>query len=745
MSLLGLFEESERGLYNSLNADVLGEDSGSDEDYTSYSYDSSKKKGKKKGGFGEDAEDEKKEEASYMFFDFRKGLKSWPENVELIGAKRAQELTEKALLIAEESARSKKSAKEEEEDKAGGKSKSKKDAKEGESGKTATTSVGWDSSAEGSSKKTEEKSGDFTIVPEDAVFETLKDGSTALILRNGYRIRLNLSNLLEGGDPKKEERRKKAEKAKKRREKYGSYYSSSYYSGTTAYGPSMGGKGKDDDDSDYEFEKWDNYSFKEYVNEYTITMDIKLLEDIPRDGLSLYQTGLVYLEQSKRSAKATAKKSDGECTANSNGGVGMFGTFGDTSKAKLEVGQWKRLVISVRCAEGGQKGEMRTWIDTEPGVVLKDEAIVANERFAIDPVSLYLFSSGQASMMPGNVAVRTVRVECAFMTDKEVKAARAKDKVLSMFNEERAAELAEQQKNLSLAALFPKPRPMWQAAAFVATFGDAFIENTAIEGASNLAWAFTVLNYVLQKIMSQSVILASLPHEARVALSDSLNVMQQSAAVFKLMLKMLQTPNESQLLSFLKKLKKVLSAIGVGESLLLPVFVEGNELIIIVQRTNERAFKFVVVQTNSKNLSFHSVSAIAEPPAISYRTCLVLNDIPKKNALDDVFWVAVYNLCIHQHPGDMDAFYDILLPFLTGKPLENSLVEAETAAVSAAAESEDAEASKGLFGSWRKPQMSNATYVRCILEALHFMLVSRGVTQLQAQLVCYIFMFCSFR
>ena len=211
--------------------------------------------------------------------------------------------------------------------------------------------------------------------------------------------------------------------------------------------------------------------------------------------------------------------------------------------------------------------------------------------------------------------------------------------------------------------------------------------------------------------------------------------MQQSEAVFKLMLRMLQTPNESQLLSFLKKLKKILSAIGVGESLLLPAFVEGHELIIIVERTSERAFKFVIVQTDSKDLSFHSVSAVAEPPAISYRTCLVLNGISKKNALDDVFWVAVYNLCIHQHEGDMKAFYDILLPFLTGKPLENSLVEAETAAVGSTTEAEVAEASRGLFGTWRRPQMSNATYVRCILEALHFMLVSRGVAELQAQLV----------
>lgn len=72
---------------------------------------------------------------------------------------------------------------------------------------------------------------------------------------------------------------------------------------------------------------------------------------------------------------------------------------------------------------------MRTWIDTEPGVVLKDEAIVVNERFAIDPNNLYLFSAGQVSMMPGNIAIRTVRVETGFMDDLKVKKQRARDKV----------------------------------------------------------------------------------------------------------------------------------------------------------------------------------------------------------------------------------------------------------------------------------------------------------------------------
>jgi hypothetical protein len=62
-------------------------------------------------------------------------------------------------------------------------------------------------------------------------------------------------------------------------------------------------------------------------------------------------------------------------------------------------------------------------------VVLKEESIAQNERFAIDPEHLYFFSSAQAGMMPGNIVVRTIRVEKSFATDKEVRANRARDKV----------------------------------------------------------------------------------------------------------------------------------------------------------------------------------------------------------------------------------------------------------------------------------------------------------------------------
>ena len=86
-----------------------------------------------------------------------------------------------------------------------------------------------------------------------------------------------------------------------------------------------------------------------------------------------------------------------------------MGSFGDTAKAKVEAGAWKRVVISVKCCAKGQgnKGEMRTWVDAEPCVVIKDESMVEEGRFSIDPENgIFVFSSGKGTMMPG-VQVRS--------------------------------------------------------------------------------------------------------------------------------------------------------------------------------------------------------------------------------------------------------------------------------------------------------------------------------------------------
>ena len=261
--------------------------------------------------------------------------------------------------------------------------------------------------------------------------------------------------------------------------------------------------------------------------------------------------------------------------------------------------------------------------------------------------------------------------------------------------------------------------------------------------------------------------LEGLSRAARVGLSDVLHVLDHSAEVFKIMTKMLKAPSETQLVNFLRKLRKLLQEMHVGEALLLPALVESNELLLLLHRMTERVFTVVVIQTDAlTGLRNHSAAAAGFAPEIRYRTCMVLREVPKKNVLDDVFWSALYNLSIHSHDGDMNKFYDVLIPFLTGKPLEISLVEAEAAAtklvdalgasagmelapctgLSAASNGRIVQDSKSkrskmeaeLFscaGDWRVPQRSKTSYVRCIFEALHYLLRLHGLSALQAKQV----------
>jgi hypothetical protein len=403
----GADEDDTRGKGKKPDAD---ESDDSDED--TFDFDSKRNRhGRNRRG-----EEEEEEEASYMLFDFRRGREQWPSNVEMVDSKRYEELLLAATAAAEAAAKKKK--------KTGGDGDDDGDfpihgSPSGKGKGKSSGGVSWDSfSFDDENDKVDESDvNKRDVCPADAVFETLGDGSTALILPPGYRLKINCEELLKGGDKKREERIKEASKAKRRKTKYRSSWGGFGNTGTSS--------GWDD---------WDTKKFgfsKEYINQYTITMDIKILEEPGRDGVALYQTALIHSKESKRQGgKLTLSKSDGECFINQVGGVGTFGTFGDTTKARVKKGQWQRVVISVHCSDNENvKGEMRTWVGVEPGVILKEEAFTANERFAIDPENLYLFSSAQSSMMPGNIAIRMIRIDQRISSDVDVKSFRARDKV----------------------------------------------------------------------------------------------------------------------------------------------------------------------------------------------------------------------------------------------------------------------------------------------------------------------------
>lgn len=431
--------------FSSLTADLFADEE--DDDDEDYYFDAKKKDRNRK------EKDQDQKVPDFMFFDFRRGAEDFPKNCEIIDPARAEALLEKQTTAAIEAMKAKK----------------KEDTKGGDEDDWA----GWGDAAAAYDDKEELNQEELQDHLRDADFEILNDGSTALVMKPGYRLKLHLSELMEGGDAGREEREKNKKMKKKKKMKYvgiGSSYNS------VSGGGAKASTGTGDDDF------WTSWGKKkEYVNEYTITMDIKLPDKPPREGISLFQTALIHAKDNKKSGKVTLSKSEGECLINQAGGVGQFGTFGDTTVACVEPNCWKRVVISVKCGDIGDKkttkGEMRTWVGINPGIVLKDDAIEGNGRFTIDPAGLFIFSSAQSSMMPGKISVRTIRVERTFANDEYVNSSRARDKISNVFMEERTKEVEQQREGLSLASLFPKPRPMWMAQAFYGFYGDAFVGN----------------------------------------------------------------------------------------------------------------------------------------------------------------------------------------------------------------------------------------------------------------------------
>ena len=620
---------------------------------------------------------------------------------------------------------------------------------------TATATTRPDADADGTDGPTLEATAD-TAAPAGAVFEELADGSTALVLRAGCRLQLCVEDLLNddwkarerNGKTGGEEAKKKKQKKKTNKENrggvdgVGGYGSYNYYD--------VGARVEEQ-----------KKKVKQFIGAYTITMDVKLAEEPPSEGLSLFQARVAYVDPDGNSKAVLS--SDGECVVNAAGGVGRLGAYGDVTKAKVEPNRWRRVVITVKC-EGEKdqpeeqqrqqadtrfggvqsagksqpsnkaKGGMQTYVDSRPCATVEGEGgeFAAGGRYSIDADhGLLLFSSTELASMPG-IAVRYVRVDKACAGEAQVKADRARDRVISMYNEKREQEIDEQRRGLVLAQLFPKPRPIWLAPTLSALFGDAFIEGSTFEGQSAMPWSFAVFNLAVQTMLADQASLVSIMSggsAVRSAVADVLYVMRRSAPCFTMMQRLLKAPNDGQLFWFLRKLKKLLAGLGVGETMLAPAFVGGQEILFLIRRKTTGVFRFVVINTDpERGLKHHEVTADTPGSKLRFRSSMVLDNVPESQALDDVFWMAVYNLTLTSDPADTDRFYDILLPFLTGRSVEESLVEAHSAG-------EAEQQLGGACGDWRSPQRSNTSYVRCLLEAVKFMLRAHDVSSRDSKVV----------
>eukprot|EP00478_Filoreta_tenera_P000084 GABV01000084.1.p1 GENE.GABV01000084.1~~GABV01000084.1.p1 ORF type:complete len:285 (-),score=73.45 GABV01000084.1:571-1425(-) len=161
----------------------------------------------------------------------------------------------------------------------------------------------------------------------------------------------------------------------------------------------------------------------------------------------------------------------------------FFSEFGDGSTL-IKPGRWQRVTITM----GGQFGtdrQMRTFVNGQPcATIQKGVFNTPDARFALNAATgALLFGSVKPEAMPG-LSVKFVEVYAGTRSAEMVKSLTHANSVFSQWQLDQKRSRDAMAGQLSLSSLYKRPPPMWLDSAFVGEFGDAFVENTGLEGGS---------------------------------------------------------------------------------------------------------------------------------------------------------------------------------------------------------------------------------------------------------------------
>jgi hypothetical protein len=288
---------------------------------------------------------------------------------------------------------------------------------------------------------------------------------------------------------------------------------------------------------------------------------------------------------------------------------------------------------------------------------------------------------------------------------------------------------------------------------FCATFGDAFLEGTGLEG-GDLATSSSAYDIVLDRLLKELIALSEETHqqqesgamgeikassaqrsgEASSLLRDfafthedvqSLNylaVIFQSTKTLCKKYELAKKNGMQQLVHYFKVLRKHVVGLKDGETLLVPGGIGEAVVLYIVEREAQDTYRFCVVNTNpNAGLDWHTCSP-EEAPLLKYQTTLVVKDVTSAKISDDAFWGILLKLAIlPAKENSPDKLYNLLLPFLVDKPFDQIASESET----------------DPYVDLRYPQRSNTAYARCLLEASHYVLRRRGLSHLTCKQIMY--------
>lgn len=316
------------------------------------------------------------------------------------------------------------------------------------------------------------------------------------------------------------------------------------------------------------------------------------------------------------------------------------------------------------------------------------------------------------------------------LTENAVRRDGYNNRYFSNWDKERKTEILALQSQLRLKPIYKNPPPIWMHPVLCALFGDSFLEGTGLEGGSLSASAsvFDVVIDHLSKSLVPSDEMTNNFSEASIQSifsefdfshddRQALNYIHQTVNILKILSKKYDLAKQNgapQMVFYFKLLKKYISSLQVGETLLLPGGIGESVIIYVLEREAENNYRFSVINTNPyAGLDWHQCDPASSPPLIKYQTLLSVKDVRQEKIFDDMFWGILLKLAIlPAKENQPDKLYDLLLPYLVDKPIDQIVYESES----------------DKFFEYRFPQKSDTAYVRTMLEAVHYLLKRHGIS-----------------
>jgi len=131
----------------------------------------------------------------------------------------------------------------------------------------------------------------------------------------------------------------------------------------------------------------------------------------------------------------------------------------------------------------------------------------------------------------------------------------------------------------------------------------------------------------------------------------------------------------------------------------------------ILERTSEDLFRFAIVNTDVEGgLSYHESTCDSETaPGIEYKVCMQMENVPMERMLDDAWWLFLLKLASQEDHPASKRLYDLLLPWLTDSPLEESFAAAQEV-------------------DYRSAYPNESGFYRCVTESIFYLLRRKGFT-----------------